>query len=103
MRWRFLLKEYGPEILHVASTANSIANAIGRFDMDLTCMVSERILKGLDVNDYIHFIHVNFTRALSSSLQDNAELGSSVLECFANVSEAVEDIAFITITEITHD
>ena len=98
---RLLLKEYGPEIVHIADITNTTANAITRFDMDSICNISKDIFKGLHENDCIHGKHVSLTRTLSQSFQDNTDLGSSEGECFAKISETIEDIIFPTNANIT--
>ena len=82
---------------------NTVANAISKIDMDHTCNVSEDVLKGLSVHDYIIFKHRHLTRVLSKSLIDSTDLGTSVVECIENVSEMVEDIAFCTMDKIAYE
>ena len=88
MRWRLLLKEYEPEIMHVTGITYTVADAISRFDVDPTCNISEDILKGLDENDNIHGKHMHSIKVFSQSFLDNADLCTSGGECCANISEA---------------
>ena len=69
---------------------------MSRLDMDLTCNVSEDILKGLGENDYIQGKHMHLTRVLIQLLQVNTDLGTAAGKFLKNISEAIEDIVFPT-------
>ena len=64
MSWRILLEEYRLEIVYIAGISNIVANAISRLDIDHTCNVFNKILKGLDENEYIYGKQM-LTRVLS--------------------------------------
>ena len=69
--------------MHIADKANTISWLC----MDSTSNVSEDIMKGLK----------------KSLFQNNTDLGTYVGECFANTSEAVEDIVFLMKAQIAHE
>ena len=67
MRWKLLLKEYRPKIVHIAATTNTKS----MLSLDLTwilpnptCKVSDDILEGLDENNYLQSKHVLLTRVV---------------------------------------
>ena len=103
MSWRLLLEECGPKILHIVSITNTVTNATSKLDMDPICKVSEKILKGLKENEYIHGEHMHLTRALSYSSKDNSNLSICIGEYFANVSKAVKDVTSPTKAYMAHD
>ena len=98
MRWRLLLKEYRSKIVHATGITNTVADTISGF-----YHVSEEIPKNLDESDFINDEWIHRPRILSNSFQDNIDLSMNVGECFTNISEALEDIAFLTVAEIGHE
>ena len=89
MRWR--------PVIH------TVADAISGLNKDPPYQISVDILKGLDENDFIHVKHMHFNRVLSQLFQANTDLSTSERECFANIKEALEDIAFQTRVMLPHN
>ena len=84
------------KIVHVANVTNTVMDAISNIDMNVAFNVNEDILNDKDENDYIHGEHMHLMRVLSQPFQENTDFDTSVGECFANISEAVEDIALLS-------
>ena len=84
---------------NITGVAHAVSKAISRLYMNPTCNVNKDILKGLDKNDYIHSQHKHLSWVCTQTFQENIDLCTSVGESFANISDAVEDVAFPTMTE----
>ena len=55
-RWRILLEEYAPEIIHIKGIHNTVVDAISRLDYDPKLNTT---------NEYNHAMHVESTKVES--------------------------------------
>ena len=64
--------------MQIAGTANTVANAVSRLDMDPTFMVDNNFQEHLGQSDYIHCQHLNMSMLLSQLMVDSSDLSVGV-------------------------
>ena len=112
-RWRLLLEEYGPEIVHIPGIHNTVADAISRLEYDpmvnptRQCMNIQRISTETGIKE-THLQWKSVSKCLVNcdsechTLDKDPPVSNTrelIRRCFANRDEE-EDIFPLTITEI---
>ena len=99
-RWRVLIEEFAPDIVHIQGIANTVADAISRLDFDPTKMSHYNAHISDDIECHLFKA---MSKCLANYIVDDSSLHTSedkVLLVFATLGDEEEEIYPLTIKEI---
>ena len=73
MRWRLLIEEFGPELIHLPGERNIVADALSRLDTN-----PAELLNALDISDAIDISESDYTNDLLAEMNDIDKLPDDV-------------------------